>query len=111
MLSSESSGGSRILKRGFQYVIKVHIVCLLKGSGAWPCKKFGISDLRLFLVYSWGEIAKVGQLKPSCCVRSLQNQANVSAVYVVRLRIVFSEAALQKRGSMEPPLDPPLESR
>ena len=36
---------------------------------------------------------------------------NVSVVYVVRLRIVFSKTALQKRGSMgpmEPPLDPPL---
>ena len=35
----------------------------------------------------------------------------MSVVYVVRLRIVFSKAALQKRGSMEPmepPLDPPL---
>ena len=36
---------------------------------------------------------------------------SVSVVYVVLLRIVFSKAALQKRGSMEhmkPPLDPPL---
>ena len=34
-----------------------------------------------------------------------------SVSVVVRLRIVFSKAALQKRGSMEPmepPLDPPL---
>ena len=33
-------------------------------------EKFWISDLRSFLVYSWGEIAKVGRLtaKPSCCV-------------------------------------------
>ena len=33
--------------------------------------KFLISDLlRLFLVYSWGETAKVGQptAKPGCCV-------------------------------------------
>ena len=37
--------------------------------------------------------------------------SSVSVVYIVRLRIVFSKAALQKRGSMEPmepPLDPPL---
>ena len=35
----------------------------------------------------------------------------MGVVYIVRLRIVFSKAALQKRGSiepMEPPLDPPL---
>ena len=38
-------------------------------------------------------------------------RSSVSVVYVVRLRIVFSKASLQKRGSiepMEPPLDPPL---
>ena len=37
--------------------------------------------------------------------------SSVGVVYVVHLRIVFSKAALQKRGSMEPmepPLDPPL---
>ena len=37
--------------------------------------------------------------------------SSVGVVYIVRLRIVFSKAALQKRGSMEPmdpPLDPPL---
>ena len=37
--------------------------------------------------------------------------SSVSVVYIVRLRIIFSKAALQKRGSMEPiepPLDPPL---
>jgi len=37
--------------------------------------------------------------------------SSVSVVYVVCLRIVFSKAALQKRGSMEPnesPLGPPL---
>ena len=50
MLLSESSGRSRILKRRFQYVIKARVARLLKGSGACPCKKFGISDLRLFLV-------------------------------------------------------------
>ena len=36
---------------------------------------------------------------------------SVSVVYVVYLRIVFSKAALQNRGSMEPTkprLDPPL---
>ena len=33
---------------------------------------------------------------------------SVSVLYVVRLRIVFSKAALQKRGSMEP-MEPPLD--
>ena len=28
------SGGSRILKRGFQYAVKARIACLLGGSGA-----------------------------------------------------------------------------
>ena len=39
------------------------------------------------------------------------HSSNVSILHVVRLHIVFSKAALQKRGSMElmePPLDPPL---
>ena len=38
-------------------------------------------------------------------------RSSVSLMYVVRLRIIFSKAALQKRGSiepMEPPLDLPL---
>ena len=38
----------------------------------------------------------------------------VNVVYIVRLRIVFWKAALQKRGSiepMEPPLDPPLQTQ
>ena len=30
-------------------------------------------------MYSWGEIAKVGRLKPSCCVWSSQNQRRDSA--------------------------------
>ena len=34
--------------------------------------------------------------------------SSVSVVYAERLRIVFSKAALKNRGSMEPPLDPPL---
>ena len=37
--------------------------------------------------------------------------SSVRVVYVVRLRIILSKAALQKRGStesIEPPLDPPL---
>ena len=40
------------------------------------------------------------------------HRSSVSVVSIVRLRIVFSKAAFQKRGSMElmePPLDPPLE--
>ena len=41
MLSLESSGGSRILKRGFKYVIKVHVARLLKGSGACPARYLG----------------------------------------------------------------------
>ena len=39
------------------------------------------------------------------------HSSSVGVVYVVRLRIVFSKAALQKKGSMEsmdPPLDLPL---
>ena len=32
-------------------------------------------------------------------------------VYIVRVYIVFSKAALQKKGSMEPPLDLPLEGK
>ena len=48
-------------------------VCVL-ARGVWghvPPGKFWISDhLRSFLVYSWGEIVKVGRptAKPSCCV-------------------------------------------
>ena len=34
--------------------------------------------------------------------------SSVSVLYVVCLRIVFSKAALQKRGSMEP-MEPPLD--
>ena len=39
------------------------------------------------------------------------HSSSVSLMYVVHLCIIFSKAALQKRGSMEPmepPLDPPL---
>ena len=36
---------------------------------------------------------------------------SVIVVYIVRLRIVFSKAALQERGSVEPLLDPPLVRR
>ena len=46
-----------------------------------------------------------------CYCEAEVRSSSVSVVYVVRLRIVFSKAALQKRGSiepMEPPLDPPL---
>ena len=46
-----------------------------------------------------------------CYCEAEVHSSSVSVVYVVRLRIVFSKAALQKRGSiepMEPPLDPPL---
>ena len=44
-------------------------------------------------------------------VLALPCSSSVGIAYVVRLRIVFSKAALRKRGSMEPmepPLDPPL---
>ena len=47
-----------------------------------------------------------------CYCEAVVRSSSVSVVYVVRLRIIFSKAALQKRGSiepMEPPLDPPLE--
>ena len=46
-----------------------------------------------------------------CYCEAEVRSSSVSVVYVVRLRIVFSKAALQKRGSIEPmkpPLDPPL---
>ena len=41
----------------------------------------------------------------------IQELTHVRSCYVEHLPIVFSKAALQKRGSMElmePPLDPPL---
>ena len=38
----------------------------------------------------------------------LKCSSSVSVVNVVSLRIVFSKAALQKRGSMEP-MEPPLD--
>ena len=58
-------------KGGFQYAIKVHVARLLGRSGGKPPypENFLISDLlRSFLVYCWGEIAKVGRptAKPSC---------------------------------------------
>ena len=37
--------------------------------------------------------------------------SSVSVVCIVRLRIVFSKAALQERGSVEPSLDLPLVRR
>ena len=46
-----------------------------------------------------------------CYCEADVHSSSVSLVYVVRLRIIFSKAALQKKGSiepMEPPLDPPL---
>ena len=44
------------------------IARLLGWSGGMPPKITNL--LRSFLVYSWGEIAKIGRLtaKPSCCV-------------------------------------------
>ena len=49
-----------------------------------------------------------------CYCEAEVRSSSVSVVYVVRLRTVFSKAALQKRGSiepLEPPLDPPLHCR
>ena len=49
-----------------------------------------------------------------CYCEAKVRSSRVGAVYVVRLRIIFSKVALQKRGSMEPmepPLDPPLISK
>ena len=67
-------------KGGFQYAIKARVGRLLGRLGACPPPpppgKFWISDLlRSFLVYSWGEISKVGRptAKPGCCVWSPQN--------------------------------------
>ena len=50
-------------KGGFQYAVTARVGCLLGGVGACPPQEnFLISDLlRSFLVYSWGEIAKVGR--------------------------------------------------
>ena len=47
-------------KGGFQYAIKPRVARLLGGSGGMPPQEnFMIFDLlRLFLVYSWSEIAK-----------------------------------------------------
>ena len=47
-------------KGGFQYAIKARVARLLRGSGGMPPQEnFMIFDLlRLFLVYSWSEIAK-----------------------------------------------------
>ena len=64
----------------------------------------------------WKGGFECGTEELSYCVRYCYCKAkvcssSVSLVYVVRLRIIFSKAALQKRGSMEPiepPLDPPL---
>ena len=45
---------------------------------------------------------------------TVEAEVRSSSVSVVHLHIVFSKAALQKRGSMEPmepPLDPPLEGK
>ena len=50
----------------------------------------------------------------TCVIATVEAEvrsSSVSVVYLVRLRLVFSKAALQNRGSMEPmepPLDPPL---
>ena len=43
-----------------------------------------------------------------CYCEAKVRSSRVGVVYVVRLRIIFSKVALQKRGSMGPPLDPPL---
>ena len=46
-----------------------------------------------------------------CYCKAKVHSSSVSLMYVVHLRIIFSKAALQKRGSMEPmepSLDPPL---
>ena len=59
-------------KGGFQYAVTARVGCLLGGCGGMPPQEnLLISDLlRSFLVYSWGEIAKVGRptAKPNCCV-------------------------------------------
>ena len=39
-------------------------------------------------------------------VKAEVGRSSVSVVYVVRLQIAFSKAALQKRGSMKP-MEPP----
>ena len=73
-------------KGGFQYAIKV---CAVRACyrEVWehappPPKKIWIFDLKSFLAYSLGEIAKVGwpTTKPSCCTWSRQNQRRDSAL-------------------------------
>ena len=63
--------------------------------------------VEFFLIEEIIELTHVRSLQCEAEVRS----SSVGVVYVVCLRIVFSKATLQKRGSMEPnepPLDPPL---
>ena len=48
------------------------------------------------------------ELTQYATVEAEVRSSSVSVVYVVRLRIVFSKAALQKRVSMEP-MEPPLD--
>ena len=65
-----------------------------------------------FLIQEIIELTQ-GEVMHCCYFEAKVRSSSVSVVYVVRLRIIFSKAALQKRGSMEPiepPLDPPLVS-
>ena len=65
-----------------------------------------------FLIQEIIEVIQVEIVRYCYCEAKVRS-SSVSVVYVVRLRIIFSKAALQKRGSMEPiepPLDPPLYS-
>ena len=73
------SGDLKFWKGVFQYARVAHLLVESRGN-APPTSlhpgKFCISDLlRLFLVLSWGEIAKVWRptAKHSCCVWSPQN--------------------------------------
>ena len=45
---------------------------------------------------------------PYCYCEAKVCSSSESVVHIVRLRIIFSKVALQKRGSMEP-IEPPLD--
>ena len=63
-------------------------------------------------MYAHVEFLIPGALLLYCEARVRSSSVSEKCTGIVRLRIVFSKAALQKRGSMEPmesgPLNPPL---
>ena len=67
-----------------------------------------LDDLQLNLVVF--EARRIKGVTSFQVAESEVRSSCVSVVYVVCLCIVFSKVAFQKRSSMEPPMDPPLES-